>query len=98
MEANIRALQSRQPEHPALGRYGEVARILTDNPNATPDEGVHWANEMVNDLNIPRLSTYGMTPQDFPEAVQKTQNASSFKGNPIVLSEKELTEILEKAL
>jgi hypothetical protein len=43
---------------------------------------------------------YGMKPKDFAlrEAVQKTQKASSFKGNPIVLDEKELTEILEKAL
>jgi hypothetical protein len=39
-----------------------------------------------------------MKPEDFPEAVQKTQKANSFKGNPIVLNEKELAAILEKAL
>jgi alcohol dehydrogenase class IV len=52
----------------------------------------------VKDLKIPRLSAYGMKPEDFPEAVQKTQKANSFKGNPIVLNEKELTEVLEQAL
>jgi alcohol dehydrogenase class IV len=97
MAANLKALQSRQPEHPAWGRYGEAARILTNNPEATAYDGVQWASDLVDDLNIPRLSTYGMTQQDFPQVVQKTQHASSFKGNPIVLSEKELTEILEKA-
>jgi hypothetical protein len=39
-----------------------------------------------------------MRPEDFSEAVQKTQQANSSKGNPIVLDEKELTEILERAL
>jgi alcohol dehydrogenase class IV len=98
MEMNIKALEARQPQHPALERYGEIARILTGNENATVSDGVKWVNELVDHLNIPRISAYGMTQQAFPEAVQKTQNASSFKGNPVVLNEKELTEILEKAL
>jgi alcohol dehydrogenase class IV len=98
MEANIRALESRQPEHPAHGRYVEIARILTGDREATAYDGVRWATELVNDLKIPRLSSYGMRPEDFSKAVQKTQMASSFKGNPIVLNEMELTEIVEKAL
>jgi alcohol dehydrogenase len=98
MEANIKALESRQPEHPNLARYIEIAQILTGEEGAAAEDGVDWTNELVNTLKIPRLSKYGMSPQDFPEAVQKTQKASSFKGNPIVLDEKELTGILEKAL
>jgi alcohol dehydrogenase class IV len=98
MEANIRAMVSRQPQHPALARYTEIARTLTGEKDATAREGVEWTGELVNALKIPRLSAYGMKPEHFPEVVRKTQNASSFKGNPIVLDEKELTEILEKAL
>jgi alcohol dehydrogenase class IV len=98
MEANIKALEARQPEHPALARYTEIARILTGEKDAIAREGVERTNELVSALKIPRLSAYGMRPEDFPEAVQKTQQASSFKGNPIVLDEKQLTEILEKAL
>jgi alcohol dehydrogenase class IV len=98
MEANIKAMESRQPEHPALPRYMEIARILTGDQRASVYDGVRWTDELVNDLNIPRLSAYGMSQQDFPEAVHKTQNASSFKGNPITLNERELTEILDKAL
>ena len=100
MEANIRALESRQPEHPALERYMEIARILTGEPEPTPYDGVQWTSDLVNDLKIPRLSAYGMKPEDLAlrEAVQKTQKANSFRGNPIVLSETELTEIVEKAL
>jgi alcohol dehydrogenase class IV len=97
MDANLKAMKSRQPEHPALGRYEEIARILTGDAGATAQDGLRWTHELVNDLKIPWLSAYGMQPPDFSEAVQKTQMANSFKGNPIVLREKELTEILEEA-
>lgn len=100
MEANIKALEARQPEHTALHRYVEIAQILTGDKNATALDGPRWTSQLVNDLKIPWLSAYGMRPDDFAlrEAVQKTQKANSFKGNPIVLNEKELTEILEQAL
>jgi len=98
MEANIMALEARQPGDPVLERYVEIAQILTGERDATARDGAAWTGELVNDLKIPRLSAYGMKPEDFPEAVQKTQMANSFKGNPIVLNEKELTAILERAL
>jgi len=100
MEANIKAMELRQPEHPALARYDEVARILTGEKGATAQDGARWTGDLVDALKIPRLSAYGMGPGDFVlrEAVQKTQNANSFKGNPIMLDEKELTIILEEAL
>lgn len=98
MEANVKALEARRPEHPALARYVEIAQILTGEKAATALDGASWTSELVNDLKIPRLSIYGMRPEDFPEAVQKTQKANSFKGNPIALDEKELTAILEQAL
>ena len=98
MEANINALETRQPDHPALERYAEIAQILTGERDATARDAVKWIRELVDLLKIPRLSRYGMSPEDFPEAVQKTQKANSFKGNPIPLNEKELTSILEQAL
>lgn len=98
MEANIKAMQSRQPDAPALGRYVEIAQILTGEKDATAQDSVKWVSELVSALKIPRLSTYGMRPEDFSEAVQKTQRANSFKGNPIALDEKELMGILEQAL
>lgn len=100
MEANIRALETRQPEHPALARYSEIARTLTGENNATTRDAVQWTSQLVEELKIPRLSAYGMRPEDFAlrETVEKTQKASSFKANPIVLDAKELTAILEQAL
>jgi len=98
MEANLNALKEREPGHPALARYAEIAQILTAHPDATAFDGVTWVSELVRDLNIPALSTYGMGREHFPEAVEKTLKASSFRGNPIPLKEAELVEILEEAL
>ena len=98
MQANIEALETRQPENPALARYVEVAKILTGEETAGAQDSVMWTRELVDRLGIPRLSTYGMSTAQFPEAVEKTMKANSFKGNPIALNENELGEILERAL
>jgi alcohol dehydrogenase class IV len=98
METNVQALQSRQPENPALQRYTEIARILTGSPTAAVQDGVQWVQSLCADLRIPGLATYGLTANDFPTVVNKSKNASSMKGNPIQLSEAELTHILEQAL
>ena len=98
MEANIKALESRHAGHVAIERYIEIAQIMTGNKNASAQDGVKWVSDLVSELNIPPLSAYGMNEAHIPEAVEKTLNASSFKGNPIVLNEGELREILERAL
>jgi alcohol dehydrogenase class IV len=98
MDANLKALQMRGSEHPALIRYMEVAQILTGDNNATASDGVAWVSEFVSALNIPALSAYGMSVMDIPSAVEKTMKASSTKGNPIALTETELVGILEQAL
>jgi Alcohol dehydrogenase, class IV len=98
METNIRALETRYPKHPALGRYGEIARILTAEKEASAQDGVRWTTELVKTLEIPGLSAYGMNEKNFSEAVEKTMKANSFKGNPIALDKEELMLILEKAL
>ena len=95
MDANLKALESR---HASIERFVEIAQIVTENKNASAQDGVQWVSDLVRELNIPPLSTHGMTEAHIPEAVQKTLNASSYKGNPISLSEGELTEVLEKAL
>jgi alcohol dehydrogenase class IV len=97
MEANLRALQARQPGHPAIARYQEIAKILTGDGSAATQEGVEWVSRVVIELKIPQLSQYGMNKEQFSEAVEKTIRSSSFKGNPILLNAMELAEILEKA-
>lgn len=98
MSINIRALRQRQPDSDTVNRYAEVAQMITRNANATPEDGAAWVDELREALSIPRLSRYGIRAEDFPDIVEKSARASSMKGNPLVLTDKELTEILERAL
>jgi alcohol dehydrogenase class IV len=96
MEVNIRALRARAPEK--LTRYDDVARLITGRPQATATEGVTWVATMCRMLEIPPLRTYGVEEGDIHVLVDKAALASSMKGNPIVLNEEELCEIVSRAL
>ena len=98
MAANVRALREREPSHPALPRFDQVARLLTGCPHAAADDGVAWVRQLCADLHIPALKAYGIRPQDLPTLVEKSVKASSMKANPIVLTPQELGAILQEAL
>jgi alcohol dehydrogenase class IV len=98
MDANIGALEQRQPESAALRRYGEIARLLTGDVKAEAADAVEWVGELISDLGIPKLGTYGITTSQFSDIVEKAEHASSMKANPIVLIKPELQRILEKSL
>jgi alcohol dehydrogenase class IV len=98
MDANLRALENRQPAGEALRRYTEVARLVTGNKGAAARDGVEWTRKLVADLQIPRLSSHGLTGKDIAEVVEKAEKASSMKANPIALTREELAGILERAL
>ncbi len=98
MNANIRALRQRAPGNEALQRYDEVARLLAGDVAATADDGVKWVRQLVADLQIPRLGTYGIKSEHIAELVQKSAQASSMKANPIALTQDELAETLRQAL
>ena len=98
MEINLRALRARAPESQALRRYGEVARILTGRPDVPAEEGIAWARETCRELEIPSLSAYGMSEQDVPALIAAAAQASSMKGNPLVLAPEELREVLLRSM
>jgi len=91
MAANLKAL-------PEENRYTETAHLLTGNSNVSPEEGINWIKNLVEKLNIPGLSTYGITENDFPSIIEKALGASSMKANPASLPNDELTHILKMAL
>ncbi|MBN2410381.1 iron-containing alcohol dehydrogenase [candidate division KSB1 bacterium] len=98
VEANVNAIRETQPGSQLLGRFDEIARILTGFAAATASDGVVWIRELYAELNVPPLSDYGMTERDIPLAVEKSQKASSMKGNPVQLEYDVLAEILKRAL
>ena len=98
LEVNLKALQSRAPQSPAINRYHEVARLITGNPTDRAADGINWIQELCSQLQVPRLAEYGIKEEDLSTIVAKSKDASSMKGNPILLTEPEMLEVLKKAL
>jgi alcohol dehydrogenase class IV len=98
MEINLRALRDRALEHPALLRMVEVSTLLTGQPEATPENGIVWLQELTAALSIPGLASYKLSEEEIPAVVTAAQNASSMRGNPIELSDAEVTEIVARSL
>jgi alcohol dehydrogenase class IV len=98
MSANIAALRARAPQSGALERYREIARILTKDRDAIPEEGTEWVRNLTTQLAIPPLARYGMRGKDAAELAEKASRSNSMKGNPIPLTEAELTAVIESSL
>jgi len=98
VETNVGALRKRQPDSPALQRFNEIARWLTQDASATAEDAVRWLKQLQADLNIPRLGEWGVAEAHIPDILPKAAAASSMQGNPLTLDEAELRTILENAI
>jgi len=97
METNIRLL-SEQGLNDRLERYNDVARILTGNQFSSALNSAEWVRELVIHMKIPPLSVFGINKTEFPEIVFSSRSTSSMKGNPAVLTDKNIMSILKMAL
>lgn len=97
MHANLEALRERN-DRELIERYATIARIFTSDRDAVPEDGIRWVAELVQELRIPRLASYGATVADCDAIASQAAAASSMKGNPVSLSHAVLVKILERAL
>lgn len=98
IEANVKALQSRERGSPALSRYEQIAQFLTGKATARAADLVGWVQNLCVKTKIPSLAEFGLREQDFPAAIEKAKKSSSMKTNPIALTDEELLGILKNAL
>ena len=98
VEVNLQALRDRSPGDLALERLAEVAGLLTGQPQAHAESAISWLRELTAALSIPGLETYGLAEAEIGEVVAAAQRASSMRGNPIVLSDAEVSEIVTRSL
>jgi alcohol dehydrogenase class IV len=98
MDVNLRALSERAPDHFALQRIAEVASLLTGRAEASPEDAIAWLAELTAAVSIPGLASYGLNQDAIATIVTAAQRASSMRGNPIELSDQEVTEIVTRAL
>jgi alcohol dehydrogenase class IV len=98
IRANVGALRTRHPNSPALERYDEVARLLTERTDARAEAAIEWLTELVSDLRVPRLGEYGIDAGAVSRVAEQATKASSTKGNPVELGIGELEAVLSEAL
>ena len=98
IELNLRAARARTPAADTAHRYTEIARALTGRADATADDAAPFTRDLVAELNLPALRSYGLTSSHLPALVDQAARASSMKANPLPLTPDELTEILARAL
>ena len=98
---NIKAMQEREPDNPALAKYAQVGRLLTgrteiDDTTARSSLTALLA-EWSERLQLPCLNGYGITAADFPLIIANSRG-SSMQTNPIVLTDAEINAILMQRL
>jgi alcohol dehydrogenase class IV len=98
VEVNLQALRHRAPDHPALSKLRDLAGLLTDRPQAYPEDAIVWLQELTTALSIPGLGHYGLDPSEIAALVTTTQQASSMKANPIPLTDAEVSDIMRRSL
>ncbi|CAG7856164.1 alcohol dehydrogenase [biofilm metagenome] len=100
-EANIKALEAREPAHPALAKYAQVGRSLSGQPtwddSAARKTLITLLAEWADKLELPRLNRYGINKSDFPHIVANSRG-NSMQTNPIVLTDEEINTILQERL
>ena len=100
-QINIKALLTRQTDHPALAKYAQVGRLLTGQDDLDEQSAQLVLAELLNEwsekLELPRLGAYGVQESDFPLIVANS-GGSSMQTNPIVLTDDEIASILKRRL
>ncbi len=86
VEVNERAAKQRLVGSPVVPRFEQIRRAMGD------------LGGLVQALKISPLRAYGVMRENFPEIIEKAKASNSMKGNPVVLHDDELREILERAL
>ncbi len=98
---NIEAMETREPDNPALPKYAEIGRRFAMQKGLSGVDArkflVTTLQQWEEQLELPRLSAYRITSADFSRIVANSRG-SSMKTNPIVLTDAEVTRILEARL
>lgn len=96
LAANLNILKAKG-QHGHIDRFHELGRMLTGQPASNANDAIEWIQTISDELHVEPLRKFGIREEDFPEIIEKANRASSMKGNPVHLSEKDLWNILKNA-
>lgn len=93
--SNIAAMLDRDPTNAALLAYARAAETVAGRRDHSAL--LDWIDELQTRLASPGLQELGLRAEDHDGVVSAAVGSSSMQGNPIVLTEQELTRILQSA-
>lgn len=100
-QVNIKALRERVPDSPARDKYARAGNLLSgrqhNNPRNARETLVLTLQDWTERLQLPPLAAYGIQASDFPHIVTHCRGGS-MKTNPVVLTDEEITGILQQRL
>ncbi|HKA24635.1 MAG TPA: iron-containing alcohol dehydrogenase [Candidatus Eisenbacteria bacterium] len=94
METNLR-VATETGAIDTVRRYTDVAQALG---GEGAKDGVERMRSLCKQMGVPGLATFGMTGSDVPDIAARSRLTSSMKANPVDLSDRDLEEILVRAL
>ena len=98
---NMDAMLAREPENIALKKYADVGRMMCGDEqlddNAARQSFLKLLKTWSVQLNMPELSSYGVKTGDIPKLIAHI-SGGSMATNPIVLTDMELTQLIEAVL
>jgi alcohol dehydrogenase len=96
-EMNINAMLEREPDNAAIDRYARISEVLSQrrfkSTNEALDKLVELLQQWTYDLQLEKLSRYGLNSSALDHVVEHSRG-SSMKTNPIVLTDEEIKSIL----
>jgi alcohol dehydrogenase len=96
---NIRAMQERDASNPALIKYARLGALLTGRPELAKEpetaleELLHTLACWTDHLQLPCLGALGIQESDLPRIIAQSRG-SSMKTNPMVLTDREIEQVL----
>jgi len=94
---NIESLRQREPDNIALKKYHTIATILCQQKTGSQQQAFDKLLSLLEDwteqLKLPRLGEYGVTTKDIAHIVNNSRG-SSMKTNPVILTDKEIGQII----
>ncbi|TKF24201.1 iron-containing alcohol dehydrogenase [Vibrio genomosp. F6] len=79
-----------------LNRYKRIAQIVTGRTNAHIEDSVLWVQMVLDKLELPHLSEFGVCSTSFEQVAQDALQSVAIKGNPLPLNEERLIHILNQ--
>ena len=96
-QVNIQGMLEREPDNRALSKYARIAEVMCE--RRIRDRETAWnellmlLNNWTEELQLPRLSKYGVKKEGL-DTVVASSRGSSMKTNPIILTDEEIKSIL----